>query len=73
MGANILRTHLRLFHTMLFITYFWLHCVFVVVKSAGNFSLAAGHGGSSPVVGPRPLIAVASLVAEHVGSGAQAQ
>ena len=44
-----------------------------MVKSAGNFSLAAGHGGSSPVAGPRPLIAVASLVAEHVGSGAQAQ
>ena len=43
------------------------------MKSAGNFSLVAGSGGSSPAAGSRPLMAVASLVAEKVGSRAQAQ
>ena len=43
--------------------YFWLHWVFVAVH---GLSLVAESQGWSPVAEHRLLVAVASLVAEHV-------
>ena len=50
-----------LIHLFIFFIYFWLRWVFVAAQAFSSY----GKRGPLPVVVHGPLIAVASLVAEH--------